>query len=376
MTSIDAANAALEDLGLVEGLATDCVVDNLRGALRSGDLDRRKAAFWLAEVEERDIYDDRGYSSTYALAKDLFGLSKRRTRELVRMGKKLRVLPLIDLAFLKGHIGHSKLLLLISVATPEHEKTWLELALDHTVDELKGETLGRQEGEPPRDSSNRRQTREVKKDVRMSFDSLTYASLETLQQRLTEERGRPVTQSEVAQVAIDIALQYQKDLESGTLKPAPSHVCVHTEFSQGNPSGPEPGAGLMVMTDLGPLPIDGCEEVDGVVSAYRSECQCCDGRHIGEEGADEIDATTPSWLRGQVILRDKGRCRCCGERYTIHVHHIDYRKDGGRTKAWNLITLCVLCRIRHKMHYAESRIMPRWARIPACAGVPGASHAA
>jgi hypothetical protein len=59
-------------------------------------------------------------------------------------------------------------------------------------------------------------------------------------------------------------------------------------------------------------------------------------------------APTPK-IRMNVLKRDDRRCRICGRRpddsvdVELHVHHIRPWKEGGATKANNLITLCHTC---------------------------------
>ena len=61
--------------------------------------------------------------------------------------------------------------------------------------------------------------------------------------------------------------------------------------------------------------------------------------------------------------RDGWRCRVpgCSAYGPLHLHHITFRSHGGGDEPENLITLCDLCRYRHKSHYAEHRIIPRRA---------------
>ena len=42
-------------------------------------------------------------------------------------------------------------------------------------------------------------------------------------------------------------------------------------------------------------------------------------------------------------MRDKGKCRSCGLRSTLQVHHIVFRSHGGPDETWNLVTLCESC---------------------------------
>lgn len=44
-----------------------------------------------------------------------------------------------------------------------------------------------------------------------------------------------------------------------------------------------------------------------------------------------------------ILQRDGYRCRSCGARNALHVHHIIFRSQGGPDEAWNLLTLCNSC---------------------------------
>jgi 5-methylcytosine-specific restriction endonuclease McrA len=50
------------------------------------------------------------------------------------------------------------------------------------------------------------------------------------------------------------------------------------------------------------------------------------------------DAIPPK-VRREVMQRD-GSCRLCGRRGDLHIHHIDYRSQGGSHEPHNLIALC------------------------------------
>ena len=44
-----------------------------------------------------------------------------------------------------------------------------------------------------------------------------------------------------------------------------------------------------------------------------------------------------------ILQRDGWKCRSCGMRNSLHVHHIVFRSQQGPDEAWNLITLCNAC---------------------------------
>jgi 5-methylcytosine-specific restriction endonuclease McrA len=48
-------------------------------------------------------------------------------------------------------------------------------------------------------------------------------------------------------------------------------------------------------------------------------------------------------LRKHVLTRDSWKCRHCGMRNGLEVHHIIYRSNQGPDETWNLITLCGSC---------------------------------
>ena len=52
-------------------------------------------------------------------------------------------------------------------------------------------------------------------------------------------------------------------------------------------------------------------------------------------------------VKAYVKARDGFRCRNCGSRDHLEVHHIRQRKDGGSNRPDNLITLCHECHARH-----------------------------
>ena len=90
----------------------------------------------------------------------------------------------------------------------------------------------------------------------------------------------------------------------------------------------------------------------------------CDGQHthVGRRAAQTI---APA-VRREVMRRDRGRCRVPGCRAAawVDVHHIVPKSCGGTHEAENLVVVCGLCRARHKAHYADWQIMPRWLSAP------------
>jgi len=74
----------------------------------------------------------------------------------------------------------------------------------------------------------------------------------------------------------------------------------------------------------------------------------------------------PPAIRRALMLRDHG-CAFPGCTHTrfLHAHHLQHWLHGGATSLDNLVMLCSLCLYRHKLHYADYRIMPTCITRPA-----------
>src|SRR5262245_1489704 len=81
-------------------------------------------------VDERHCGTMSGFSDIYHASRCLFGMSVRRTRERVRIGRALRSLPQIERAFVEGRLGYSRVRELTRVAQSDDEEAWLRLAYD------------------------------------------------------------------------------------------------------------------------------------------------------------------------------------------------------------------------------------------------------
>lgn len=326
------ARAALRRLGLVPGLAVCEVHTRLELGLRTGDLGQRVLAFFLVEMDERRLHQATGHASTLFYAEDRLDLDRRRTAELLRVGRALLDLPEIDRAFCAQEIGWSKLLELVKVATPAHEAAWLARARALTCKQLRLEVRLSRPGQAPRAPGDRKGLPEVRFPVRAALGVVAHEKLERARQKLAAERGGPVPDAELLETLCDLFLQLEAD---GTL---PGHRKVDASLFRIvlRPEGDDPDGPLLADTDLGPLPVD-VEEADRIEDRVWSACIRCDAL-VGEP-----DAKTSSTLRRKVLVRDGHRCRCCGARTGLHVHHVRSRSLGGKTRASNLAVCCVRC---------------------------------
>lgn len=99
--------------------------------------------------------------------------------------------------------------------------------------------------------------------------------------------------------------------------------------------------------------------------AFRTNLQSfCDVEHYKEycqglaKKSKPIVDTEWTKIRAVIIKLDGGKCRICGTRYNLHVHHVRYRGEQGCTDDDNnLITLCLA---HHELvHTDKSKYQPR-----------------
>jgi len=75
----------------------------------------------------------------------------------------------------------------------------------------------------------------------------------------------------------------------------------------------------------------------------------------------------PAHIQRAVLRRAGYRCEVpgCGNTLGLETDHLILWSEGGTHSEGNLLARCHLCCARHKLHYADSQIMPtalRWAR--------------
>jgi hypothetical protein len=83
---------------------------------------------FAGRVAVRSHIDLIAYNDVYHAARCLFGMSARRTRERVRIGRALRGLASIEDAFVRGELGYSQVRELTRVAKNNDQDAWIGLA--------------------------------------------------------------------------------------------------------------------------------------------------------------------------------------------------------------------------------------------------------
>ena len=342
METIAEARRQLAALGLVEGLPLEEALSRFGQALRIGDVGHRFTAFYAADMFAQDACIDWGHNALYQLLQSRFGLDRRRIAEMVRVGTRLRDLPLIDQAFREDYLDWSEILLLVRVASPEHEEAWLKVAQERSLPELQNEVKMAVPGGPPRKPGQRRGIREIHKRHTYTVGKVDDETIATAKRKLSAELARDVGEAEFVATLADLFLRLEEDgtVEGRTRVDSslyrivlrPEHV--HEEdCSCGEHHDVPP---LTVDCDLGRVPV-----LDEVLEA----CMHCDAEthKFDADGNPLLDPKTDKTLRTTVLIRDGYRCQCCGSPYRLQVHHIQYRSKHGKTKAFNLTVMCLDC---------------------------------
>ncbi len=383
------------ELRMEPGLSLEVIHSRLRGGQRAGDFGQRVTAYYLLEVHERRLYQLLGHPDVYAYALKEHDIHPRRTRDLVRVARALAELGAIDAALARGDIGWSKVVLLVRVATPQTEAAWLEEALALSVRDLEQKVRSARPGEPPRRRGNTKGLPEARFPVGARVDALQRRQWELVHQRLASIVDREPSSQEVLAEVLGFYLRHANDESPPAAGAERSlyQVVIHVD-ARGVPRVDAPEA-------LSALPaevqLDAGRETVGGESEHarvRWEAALCDADCMilapasgemdaaaeappdaatGPPTADAVaapdaprvppaaaahsapargaaarrrtpaDVKTPSWLRRRVLVRDNFRCRCCGARGCLQVHHAQERGHGGLTVESNLITLCARC---------------------------------
>jgi hypothetical protein len=326
-----------EPILMKEGLPSAEVRRLLGLAARRHDAGARQLAFYLVEMEARRLHQETGHDSTAFYAEARLGLDRRRTSELLRIGRLLLELGDVDRAFCDARLSWSKVLILASVITPKHEAEWLERALALDCRALAALARTSKPGGPPRKPGNRKGLPEIRFPLGIKVGAVERALVEQAQAKLAAELDRQVPLHELLLTLCSDFLTSEADGSVPGRRRVDSslyRVILRNEGTAAEPS-------LVVDTDEGALPVESQEallcDVEGL---------SCHGEGHGHDHSDghvAIDVTTPPELRRMVLLRDGVRCRACRSRRELMAHHIEYRAAGGPTTPENLIALCSRC---------------------------------
>ena len=241
---------------------------------------KRALAFYLAEIQDRKLCNRSAFADVAHFAYDELHMERRRSRELVDVGQKLRTLDVIDDAFFRRQISWSMVRRMVSVATTETQQEWVNFAKGCNYKQLSEEVSRCNKGERPGHGTKKLVRSARHKFVHMLTDKQS-VMYEKVRERLSKDPENPINDDELFAKLLDFFCEAE---------------------------------GLTVDSQPESLP----EE-------HRNH--------------DEV----PEDLRQQILTRDKHECSCCRSNRNLHVHHVEHREHGGSNDPENLITLCHAC---------------------------------
>ncbi len=337
----------------------------------------------LREFDERKGWNN-GFVSCAHWLHWRTGIDLGASREKVRVAKALPALPRISMAMQHGQLSYAKVRALTRVATPENERSLLDLALAGTaahVERFVRAWRRVDRVQEARDTDVRHLRRElctwvgddgmvvIRGRLTPEVGALVQRALEAASDRLFREAASALTGGAMAEevtpgqrradalgLLADAALA--ADLDRGTTGDR-YQVVLHVEqeavASERPASRPARGPAHEVpardsaSTEAGRF--DGVLEVGDSalrVSAETSRRLTCDAsvvtmRHDADGAVIDVGRKTrtiPPSIRRVLAARDTG-CRfpgCTSRR--CDAHHVEHWSDGGATSLDNLVLLC------------------------------------
>ena len=327
-------------------------ITTLAGQLAAGEC---RWLLLIAEFDRREAWRAWGCASVVHWLGWQCGLDARSARERVRVARALLELAAVREAFAAGELTYSKVRAITRVVTPDSEPQLVEMARHATAAQIERIVAGyRRMGDADRtDAANRAYERRrvdtfhepdgFAARLRTTHDqgaAFRGALNELVEQSL---RDRPLAEGETsaqrrADVLVEVVVRAAQgepaERSDGGRSPADRHLVVVNVDAEVLATGD----GSVCELDGGPgLPAETARRI------------ACDAEIVGLVRGADGDVTgigraqrrPPRWMRRRLHARDGG-CRFpgCGERHTVHAHHIRHWTKGGETDLANLVELC------------------------------------
>ena len=117
-------------------LSARAVDERLKASLEALRVAEKNAVLWFAEVLQRKLYLELGYSSIQQYAELELGFKKARTSQFLRLSEALRELPELRESVARGDVSWTKAREVSGVATRKTESAWIAEARASTSREL------------------------------------------------------------------------------------------------------------------------------------------------------------------------------------------------------------------------------------------------
>jgi hypothetical protein len=295
----------------------------LKTAVRAKRAADHRVAVLLAEMEAGKHYQELGHVTLVDYARAEHELTRRDTKDLLRVGQSLRTLPELDKAMAEGRIDISKARELVRVVTPATEAAWVERCEPLTSREIERMVSSVSKGSPPPEKVPPAELGLHRQRLVLEMES-TDLQLVLAAKRLRQSQARAdgLELDDSAAVA-DI---FRFWLEHHEEDAAPANEVPFRVVIQAEPSG-------QLRTG------------DNEVSQTMGEQALCDAELVDmSEGPSRghVTRTVPPARRAAVLARDDYRCVVpgCSNRRWLELHHLKAWAWGGGHGEANLATVC------------------------------------
>ena len=201
---------------MAENLPASEVQERLRETSDVGDQMKRVLAFYLYDMSDRLLFEASGHKDTSHFALEQLGMNRRRSNELIRLGRLLRHLTRIDDAFKNGELLFSSVLEITRVAEVHTQSAWLEFARGKSFAQIREEVLSCKPGDLPGEGTGYG-LKPRKRQLRVEITEKTQHLLEQARELLQAE-DEHLTDD---QLLHHLAEQLIKQLGAGERSPEP-----------------------------------------------------------------------------------------------------------------------------------------------------------
>ncbi len=284
-----------------------------------------QAARLLATIADEGVHAELGYLTVAEYAAVVLDLGRRQARDLLRIGRALPGLPVVDRAFAEGRLSWTKVRELVRVVEPATEAAWVERACAVSGHELEALVAASDPGDGPPTRAGRVPARTnlvfstAAVDAEVVRDSLMWF-------RLAAGVGDEVDDGALLAMMLKRVVHDARAEGGLGERPPPSTEPYRVVVEHC------PGCGGAAGLD--------CELTDTIALEAACDAEVVDLRPGPDRGA--LSHTIRPRVRRAVLLRDGHRCRVpgCINRNYVHVHHIRSKAFGGTGTEENCVTCC------------------------------------
>jgi len=300
---------------------------------------RYELACLLAPFADAKRYRALGFATIADYARVHLDLEPRETREMLRIGRRLPALPLVEAALASGELDWTKACEIAKVAGPKTEAMWLDRAQSVTSRSLEQEVRSSLYDSPPPNGACEPVRAAARQRLVFEMDSV---EADLVRQMLALARFQAnVTSEEVDDGAV-LAELARRVLREATEPPDGAH----DEYA---PSAEPWRVTLEHCPDCARTTSREADVTDEIAAQARCDSEIVDMVPGPDRGA--ASRTIPQRIRRQVLHRDGYRCAVphCRHSWWVHLHHLDPFAAGGAHAVENLVTVCGL---HHRLIHA------------------------